>query len=249
MNVSGAVAVVTGGASGLGAATAALLADHGARVTAFDCGACVTSNPSVSLERVDVTSTESVTAGFDSVEWRDGPVRILVNCAGIFPAGRMINRDGSAHDFEQFRRVLDVNLAGTFLVSSVFASRLSSQPLVEEERGVIVNTASVAAFEGQIGQVAYAASKAGVAGMTLPMARDLARHAIRVTSIAPGLFKTPMAMGFAQEETAAIEAQVPFPSRFGRPEEFAELVLAIISNPMLNGETIRLDAALRMTPR
>jgi len=246
MEIAGVAAIVTGGASGLGAATAALLAAKGARVTVFDRADPVGD---IAFEQVDVTSAESVSAGFDAAHARNGVARILVNCAGIFPPGRMVNRDGSPHDPELFRQVIDVNLTGTFLTASVFAARLAAQPLTGEERGVIVNTASVAGFEGQIGQIAYAASKAAVAGMTLPMARDLARHAIRAVAIAPGLFQTPMAGEFTPEATAAIEAQIPFPSRFGHPDEYAALVVAILANPMLNGETIRLDAALRMAPR
>jgi NAD(P)-dependent dehydrogenase (short-subunit alcohol dehydrogenase family) len=174
---------------------------------------------------------------------------VLVNCAGIAPAAKTIGKEGQPHDIGTFRKAIEVNLIGTFIMLSRFAARLATLAPVGEERGVIINTASVAAYEGQVGQTAYGASKAGVVGLTLPAARDLAPHGIRVVTIAPGIFWTPMLASLPQAAQDSLGKQVPFPSRLGRPEEYAELVSAIIANPMLNGETIRLDGAIRMGPR
>ncbi len=185
------------------------------------------------------------------VRLRYGAARIAVNCAGIAPAARSVDRDGKPHDPDLFARVIGINLIGTFLVATRVAAAMAPLERMSEdgERGVIINTASIAAFEGQIGQIAYAASKAGVAGMILPMARDLAVHGIRVVAIAPGMFRTPMVDGLPQETQDSLAAQVPFPSRLGNPKEFASLALEIIANPMLNGSVIRLDGAIRMGPR
>lgn len=240
----GVAAIVTGGSSGLGAATVALLRRRGARVAAFDV------NPADGAHfMVDVTDEASVTEGLAAAEALHGPARILVNCAGIAPPAKTVGRENAAHPLSLFRKVIDINLIGTFNIVSQFAARLAALDPVGEERGVIVNTASVAAFDGQVGQAAYAASKAGVAGLTLPVARDLAQHRIRVMAIAPGLFLTPMLEGLPEAAQQSLGQQVPHPSRLGRPEEFAALVETIIANPMLNGEVIRLDGAIRMAPR
>jgi NAD(P)-dependent dehydrogenase (short-subunit alcohol dehydrogenase family) len=240
MRIEGAVAIVAGGASGLGAATARALADSGARVVVADlAGAEV---------RTDVTDPDSVAAAVRAAVAL-GPLRIVVNCAGIAPPRRILGKDGPM-PLEEFARVVQVNLVGTFNVCRLAAAAMAaSDPDDSGERGVIVNTASVAAFEGQIGQCAYAASKAGVAGLTLPMARDLSRHGIRVVTIAPGLFDTPMMAGLPQDARDSLAAAVPFPARLGDPAEYASLVLHIVGNRYLNGEVIRLDAALRMGPR
>ena len=253
MQLDGIAAVVTGGASGLGAATAAMLAAAGARVTLFDRDTARGEAHATSLggrfATVDVTDEASVAAALGAAEAAHGVARVLVNCAGIAPPARTVNREGQPHALALFRSVIEVNLIGTFNVLSQFAARLVKAELLGEERGVIVNTASVAAYEGQVGQAAYAASKAGVAGMTLPVARDLAQSAIRVVTIAPGLFLTPMLEGLPAAVQDSLGQQVPFPSRLGRPAEYAQLVASIIANPMLNGETIRLDGAIRMAPR
>lgn len=247
-------AIVTGGASGLGAATARALARAGARVAIMDlndqAGAALAEELGGMFLRVDVTDAASVEAGFRQARDAHGQERILVNCAGIAPGARTVGRDGP-HDPALFERVIRVNLIGPFLCAARAAAGMAgAEPLdADGTRGVIVNTASVAAFEGQIGQVAYAASKGGVASMTLPMARDLARHGIRVVAIAPGLFGTPMLRGLPQEVQDSLAAQVPFPRRLGEPEEFARLVLHICDNDMLNGSVIRLDGAIRMAPQ
>jgi NAD(P)-dependent dehydrogenase (short-subunit alcohol dehydrogenase family) len=196
----------------------------------------------------DVTDEAAVRSALDAAD-ELGPLRVLVNCAGIGTPGRVLGKDGSAYGIEPFVRVLQVNLIGTFNVLRLAAERMARVEPVGEERGVIVCTASVAAFDGQIGQAAYSASKAGVAGMTLPIARELASSWIRVVSIAPGLFDTPMLAGLPQEARDSLGHQVPHPARLGRPEEFAQLVEHVVANPMLNGETIRLDGAIRMGPR
>ena len=254
MDITGEIAaIVTGGSSGLGAATAAMLRRHGARVALFDvneaAGAAQAAAIGGHFVPVDVTREDSVVAGLDAAEARHGPARILVNCAGIAPPAKTVGRENAAHSLDLFRRVVEVNLLGTFNVIATFAARLAALDPIGEERGVIVNTASVAAFDGQVGQAAYAASKAGVAGMTLPIARDLAQHRIRVVSIAPGLFLTPMLEGLPEAAQQSLGQQVPHPSRLGHPGEFALLVESIIANPMLNGEVIRLDGAIRMAPR
>lgn len=253
MDLRDIAAIVTGGASGLGAATGAALAAAGAKVTLLDRdrtrGEAHAAEIGGRFEAVDVTDDTAVAAALDAAQAAHGVARVLVNCAGIAPAARVVNREGLPHALALFRTVIEVNLIGTFCVAAAFAARLSKADTVGEERGVIVNTASVAAFDGQIGQAAYAASKGGVAALTLPLARDLAQHGIRVMTIAPGLFLTPMLAGLPQPVQDSLGQQVPFPSRLGKPAEYAQLVLSIIASPMLNGETIRLDGALRMTPR
>ncbi len=245
--------IVTGGASGLGGATAALLARGGARVTLFDLNADAGQAHAEAIggrfARVDVTSDEEVSRAVEEAEAAHGITRILVNCAGIATAVKTVGKDSAPHPLALFRKVVEINLVGTFNMISKVAARLIPADPLGEERGVIINTASVAAFEGQVGQAAYSASKGGVHGMTLPIARDLAPSAIRVCTIAPGIFWTPMLAGLPEDAQASLGKQVPFPSRLGKPEEYAELAGAIISNPMLNGETIRLDGAIRMAPR
>jgi NAD(P)-dependent dehydrogenase (short-subunit alcohol dehydrogenase family) len=246
-------AVVTGGASGLGAATAQALATAGAKVAIFDLDSTAGEQTAATINglfvSVDVTDEASVVAALEKVDAAHGVGRILVNCAGIAPAMRTVGKEAQPHSLETFRRALNVNLVGSFNVIAQFASRLSLTEPIGEERGVIVNTASVAAYDGQIGQAAYAASKGGIVGMTLPIARDLAQHLIRVVTIAPGIFLTPMLLGLPEEARLSLGRQVPHPSRLGRPEEYARLVESIIANPMLNGEVIRLDGAIRMAPR
>ncbi len=253
MELRDTAAVVTGGASGLGAATGAALARAGARVTLLDLdrerGQAHAASIGGRFEAVDVTDEAAVAAALETAEREHGVARVLVNCAGIAPAARVVNREGAPHALALFRKVIEVNLIGTFCVTAAFAARLAKADPAGESRGVVVNTASVAAYDGQVGQAAYAASKGGVAALTLPLARDLAQHGIRVMTIAPGLFLTPMLEGLPQKAQDSLGAQVPFPSRLGRPAEYAELVLSIIASPMLNGETIRLDGALRMAPR
>ena len=253
MELTGIAAIVTGGASGLGGATAAMLAKAGAKVTLFDVnGEAGTAHAAAIgglFALTDVTSDTSVQDSLATAEAAHGPARILVNCAGIAPAMKTVGRDGRPHSFDLFKKAIEINLVGTFNVISNFAARLIPADPIGEERGVIVNTASVAAYEGQVGQVAYSASKGGVVGMTLPIARDLADQKIRVCTIAPGTFLTPMMMGLPQAAQDSLGKQVPHPNRLGKPEEYARLVRAIIENPMLNGETIRLDGAIRMAPR
>ena len=253
MNIKGLAAIVTGGGSGLGAATAEKLASQGAKVTIFDMneetGRAHAQKIGATFTKVNVTDQANVTDALAQAEGRNGVARILVNCAGIVYGGKTVGRDATPHPLDQFRKVIEVNLIGTFNTISQFAARLSKAELVGEERGVIVNTASVAAFEGQIGQAAYSASKGGVVGMTLPIARDLAPLAIRIVTIAPGIFWTPMMASLSQEVRDSLGKQVPFPSRLGKPEEYALMVESIINNPMLNGETIRLDGAIRMPPK
>lgn len=253
MELNNLTAVVTGGASGLGGATAAMLAGLGAKVTIFDLNEEVGEAHAAAIgglfARVDVADEASVAAGLDAAEAAHGVTRLLVNCAGVAPAIKTVGKENAPHPLAAFRRAVEINLVGSFNVIAQFAARLAAAEPVGEERGVIVNTASVAAFDGQIGQAAYAASKAGVAGMTLPVARDLAQHRIRVVTIAPGIFLTPMLMGLPQAAQDSLGTQVPHPSRLGKPEEYAQMVRAIVENPMLNGETIRLDGAIRMAPR
>lgn len=253
MNVEGTSAIITGGASGLGGATAALLARKGATVTLFDmneeAGALHAKAIGATFAKVDVSDDKAVEAAVAAAEERNGVARILVNCAGVAPARKTVGKEFEPHPLDLFRQTIEVNLIGTFNVLSKFAARLARSEPIGEERGVIINTASVAAFEGQIGQPAYAASKGGVAALTLPVARDLAPLGIRVMTIAPGIFWTPMLAGLPQAAQNSIGQQVPFPSRLGKPEEYAALVESIIGNPMLNGETIRLDGAIRMPPK
>ncbi|MET3472287.1 NAD(P)-dependent dehydrogenase (short-subunit alcohol dehydrogenase family) [Novosphingobium sp. 1529] len=253
MKIQSVAAIVTGGASGLGAATAEMLAARGAKVTLFDLnrdlGTALAQQIGGHFAAVDVSDSAAVAQALEEAEAAHGVARILVNCAGTGIPAKTVDRHGQAHALDAFERVIRINLAGTFNVLSKFAARLSAAPVDEEERGVIVNTASVAAYDGQIGQAAYSASKGGIVGMTLPVARDLAQFGIRVNTIAPGLFLTPLLHGLSDEAKRSLEAQVPFPSRLGQPPEYAQLVEAIIGNPMLNGEVIRLDGAIRMAPR
>lgn len=253
MNLENQAAIVTGGASGLGEATARALHGAGAKVTLFDMdqekGPAVADDIHGLYQAVDVRDEQSVTAALDAAEAAHGPARILVNCAGVGTAAKTAGSKGP-HDYEAFRRVLEVNLFGTFNCIRLATHRmLSLEPLEDNERGVVVNTLSVAAYEGQIGQVAYAASKGGIASMTLPMARDLCKSGIRVCGIAPGLFLTPMLYRVSDDIRAELASNIPFPHRLGNPEEFAELALHICTNKMLNGENIRLDGALRMAPK
>ena len=246
-------ALVTGAASGLGAATAGKLAAAGASVVGLDLPHAVerAATPPGGVQFVggDVTIEEDVLRALGVVDETGRSLRIVVNCAGILPFGRILSRNGP-HDLETFRKALEVNVLGTFNVMRLAAELMSrNEPGPEGERGVIVDTASVAAFEGQVGQIAYAASKAGVAGMTICAARDLAQFGIRVNAIAPGVVDTPMLATLNDEFRAALRASVPFPSRLAKPEEFADLVIVIAQNDYLNGETIRLDGALRMAPR
>lgn len=253
MNITDLPAIVTGGASGLGEATARLLAARGAKVTIFDLdearGADIAADFGADFVHVDVADMASVTAGFDAAEAANGVARLLVNCAGIAPAAKTAGKMAPDKLIALYRRTIDINLVGTFTTNAIFADRCAALDDIDGERGVIVNTASIAAFEGQVGQTAYASSKAGVVGLTLPLARDLAARHIRVMGIAPGIFRTPMVAGFPQEVQDALAAQVPHPGRLGQPEEYARLVGAIIDNPMLNGEVIRLDGAVRMSAR
>jgi NAD(P)-dependent dehydrogenase (short-subunit alcohol dehydrogenase family) len=254
MDISGGVALVTGGASGLGLATVQRLVADGATVAIVDLpsspGETVAGQLGAAAAFVpaDVTDEEQVRAAV-AAAGRLGPLRIVVNCAGIANGIRVVAKDGSPFPLAAFRRVVEVNLVGTFNVIRLAAAHMVGVPPVGEERGVIVNTASIAAFDGQVGQAAYAASKGGVVGMTLPVARDLAQHRIRVATIAPGLFLTPMFQSLPQDAVDSLGAQVPHPSRLGAAAEYAALVAHIVGNPMLNGETIRLDGALRMAPR
>jgi NAD(P)-dependent dehydrogenase (short-subunit alcohol dehydrogenase family) len=253
MNVKGLAAIVTGGASGLGGATASLLASKGAKVAIFDRNAELGEKLAKELGgifcNVDVSDAASAEAGVKQVVEKLGVPRVAVNCAGIGRAGRTISKTGPM-PLQDFEIVIKVNLIGTFNVIRLAAAEMAKgEPLAGGERGVIVNTASVAAFDGQIGQAAYSASKGGVVGMTLPIARDLSSMGIRVCTIAPGLFNTPMMASLPDEAKKSLGAQVPFPSRLGEPSEYAQLALAIVENPMLNGETIRLDGAIRMAPK
>jgi NAD(P)-dependent dehydrogenase (short-subunit alcohol dehydrogenase family) len=253
MELHGVAAIVTGGASGLGGATAELLAKAGASVTIFDmneeAGLAHAAQIGGRFAKVNVCDEESVANALAAAETAHGVARILVNCAGILIGMKTVGREAVPHSVDQFRKVIEVNLIGTFNVISKFAARLSLAEKLGEERGVIINTASVAAYEGQVGQVAYAASKGGVVSMTLPIARDLAQLGIRICTIAPGIFWTPMLGAMPQNVQDSLGQQVPFPSRLGQPSEFAMLAQSIITNPMLNGETIRLDGAIRMAPR
>lgn len=251
MRIQGSSALITGGASGLGFATAQRLAAAGAHVVLLDLprsdGAAQAKELGGTFVPGDVTSEADVAAAVSAAA-DAAPLRIAVNCAGIGGARRTVSKDGP-YPLEQFTRVVTVNLIGTFNVIRLAATAMTATDPVDGERGVIVNTASAAAFDGQIGQAAYSASKGGIVGMTLPIARDLARLKIRVMTIAPGLFDTPLFASLSDEAIKALEEQVPHPARLGSPEEYAALVAHIVENPMLNGETIRLDGAIRMGPR
>lgn len=256
MQINGQSAVVTGGGSGLGEATVRALVAAGANVTLLDLERSRGSEIAAELGsqasfcETDVRSEEQVTAALSVAQEAYGPLSIAVNCAGIGSAGRTVDREGQPFNLEIFQRTIEINLIGTFNVIRLAASRMATNETnVDGERGVIINTASVAAFEGQIGQCAYSASKGGVVGMTLPIARDLSKLGIRVMTIAPGLFETPMLMGLPEPAREALGRSIPFPPRLGRPTEFASLACQIVENPMLNGEVIRLDGAIRMQPR
>lgn len=244
---------MTGGASGLGAATARCLAAAGGKVTIFDLdadlGTATANEIGGQFFSVNVTDEAAVETAIEEAEELHGKARILVNCAGIAPPAKIIGRNGKAMPLADFSKIATVNLIGSFNVLSKFAARIHDADLVGEERGVVINTASVAAYDGQIGQAAYAASKAGIVGMTLPAAREFARYGIRVMTIAPGIFWTPLLAGLPREAQDSLGKQVPFPSRLGQPDEYAQLVESIVTNPMLNGETIRLDGAIRMAPK
>ena len=253
MDIQGQAAIVTGGASGLGGATVNMLVAGGARVTIFDMnedlGRQKAQETGAGFIKVNVTDESDVEAAIAEAEGLNGKARILVNCAGIGPPAKVVDRDGKALPLSSFAGVINVNLLGSFNVLSKFAAAVHRADPVGEERGVVINTASVAAFEGQIGQAAYAASKGGIVGMTLPIAREFARYGIRVVTIAPGLFLTPLLASLPKEAQESLGAQVPFPSRLGDPAEYAHMVSSIIGNPMVNGETIRLDGAIRMAPK
>lgn len=253
MKIDGLAAIVTGGASGLGGATAARLSQSGVKVAIFDvnedAGKAHADAIGGLFLKVDVTDEASVADAIAKAEELHGKARVLVNCAGIAPPKKVVDREGRPQPLDDFRKVIDINLIGTFNVLSQFAACIHDAPPIGDERGVIINTASIAAFDGQIAQAAYAASKAGVAGMALPIARELGRYGIRVMTIAPGLFLTPLLAALPEEAQDALGRQAPFPSRLGRPDEYAQMVEAIVANPMLNGETIRLDGAIRMPPK
>jgi NAD(P)-dependent dehydrogenase (short-subunit alcohol dehydrogenase family) len=253
MDIKGHAAVVTGGASGLGAATAAELAHAGAKVACLDVnidGArAVAEKIGGCAVLCDVTDAAQVTAALAEAKGKHGVARILINCAGIGPAKRIVGRDGPM-PLGDFERVIKINLIGSFnMMRLVAADMQATSPLADGERGVIISTASVAAFEGQIGQAAYASSKGGVAALTLPAAREFAQFGIRVNAIAPGIFHTPMLFALPEEAQKSLAASVPFPKLLGRPEQFAALARHIVENTYLNGEVIRLDGALRMAPR
>jgi len=254
MQIQGQAALVTGGASGLGEATARELARLGAKVAVLDRNAELAEKVAAEIGGIacpcDITDAASVTAALEKAAAAHGPARILMNVAGIGSAKRVVQRDGSAAPLEDFVRVININLIGSYNVSRLFAAACSKLPVLDNgERGVMMFTAPVAAFDGQVGQQAYSASKAGLAGMTLPMARDLAQHAIRVCTVAPGLFATPLMKELPEAVQQSLAASIPFPPRLGKPEEFAELACHIVTNGHLNGEVIRLDGALRMAPR
>lgn len=253
MKFAGQAAIISGGASGLGRATAEALAAAGVKVTILDVNEAAAAAAARETHGFaigcDVTDATGVEAAVAAARQRHGPARIAVNCAGIGTAGRIVGRDGPL-PLDAFRRVIEVNLVGSFNILRVAAAEMIAlDPLAEGERGIIVSTASVAAYEGQIGQAAYSASKGGIVSLTLPAARELARYGVRVVAIAPGVFETPMVEGLPQNVRDSLAASVPFPSRLGRPAEYAALVLHLCQNSMINGEVIRLDGALRMAPR
>ena len=253
MNLAGAAGIVTGGASGLGAATARRLAADGLRVVIVDLqeelGDAVANDLGGAFVMADVTVATQVAAAVDAaIEM--GPLRVLVNCAGIAPPQRTVNRDGSPHDLEHFERVVGINLIGTFnCIRLAAASMVTTEPLDDGQRGAIVNTASVAAYEGQVGQAAYAASKAGIVGLTLPVARDLAFAGIRVNSIAPGIMDTPLLAGLPEPARESLGQQVLNPKRLGTPDEFAAAAHFLITHDYMNGETVRMDGGIRMAPK
>jgi NAD(P)-dependent dehydrogenase (short-subunit alcohol dehydrogenase family) len=253
MELRDVAAIVTGGASGLGGATAEMLAARGAKVAIFDMNGTLGEAHAAKIGgkffKVNVTDDDNVQESVVAAEAAHGIARVLVNCAGIALAAKTIGRELKSHPMDDFRKVVEINLIGTFNVITKFAARAATLAPLGEERGVIINTASAAAYDGQIGQAAYAASKCGVVGLTLPVARDLSQYGIRVMTIAPGLFWTSMMATLPPAAQDSLGKQVPFPSRLGKPEEYAQLVECIIANPMLNGEVIRLDGAIRMAPK
>jgi NAD(P)-dependent dehydrogenase (short-subunit alcohol dehydrogenase family) len=251
MQIQDNVFIITGGASGLGEATARMITANGGKVVIADvqveAGQKLAAELNATFVKCDVTQEadgQAVVAAATAA----GTLRGLINCAGVAPAVKTVGKDG-AHPLELFQRVVNINLVGTFNMARLAAEAMSKTDAIQEERGIIINTASVAAYDGQIGQAAYASSKAAVVGLTLPMARDLSRNGIRVMTIAPGIFETPMLLGMPQEVQDALGKMVPFPSRLGKPNEYAQLAKSIIENMMLNGETIRLDGAIRMQPK
>ena len=253
MDINGQVAVITGGASGLGAATAEAFAAAGARVALLAINLAAAEQLAKKIGGIavgcDVTSDQSAADALAEVQKKYGVGRVLVNCAGVGPPKRIVGRDGPM-PLADFRKVIEINLIGTFNMMRLFAAALSkAEPLEDGERGVIISTASVAAFEGQIGQAAYASSKGGVAALTMPASREFAQFGIRVMTIAPGIFHTPMLAALPEEAQKSLGASVPFPARLGRPEEYADLAMFIVRNAYMNGETIRIDGALRMAPR
>lgn len=252
MEINNKVFIVTGGASGLGAGTAKILSQQGAKVVLADlndaAGEALAQELGQHYVHCDVTKESDAQAVID-VALALGPLYGLINCAGIAPAERVVGRNGP-HALDSFQKVININLIGSFNMIRLAAAKMVDNPPLETgERGVLINTASIAAYEGQIGQAAYAASKAAVVGMTLPIARDMARHGIRCVTIAPGIMATPMIYGMPQEVQDALAADIPFPSRLGVPEDYAKLVQSIINNEMINGETIRLDGAIRLQPK
>ena len=254
MQIQGQAALVTGGGSGLGEATARALAHLGAKVAVLDLNLDNAKKVAADINglaiQCDVSSGESMQAAVEQAAAAHGPARILMQIAGVGSAKRVVGKDGSAAPLEDFIKVVNINLIGTYNAARLFAAACAKlAPLADGERGVMVFTASVAAFDGQVGQQAYSASKGGVVGMTLPMARDLAQHGIRVCTIAPGLFSTPLMRTLPEAVQQSLAASIPFPPRLGKPEEFAELACHIVTNGHLNGEVIRLDGALRMAPR
>jgi NAD(P)-dependent dehydrogenase (short-subunit alcohol dehydrogenase family) len=253
MQITDTAALVTGGASGLGAATAAALAEAGATVFALDLAGSIDkageAPAGVQYVEADVTDPASVSAAVSAAVGSGKPLRTVVNCAGIGTAGRILSKGGH-HDLDLYARIIQINLIGSFNVLALAAEEIARTEADEQgQRGVIVNTASVAAFEGQVGQVAYASSKGGIVGMNLPAARDLAQYGIRVNTIAPGIVETPMLAGVEESFRAKLAEGVPFPKRLGRPDEYAQLVLMLVAHDYLNGEVIRMDGALRMAPR
>jgi NAD(P)-dependent dehydrogenase (short-subunit alcohol dehydrogenase family) len=253
MNPQGHAALVTGGGSGLGAATAEKLAARGAKVALIDVNLCAAEAVAAKIGGLaiacDVTDDEAMAAAIGEANAKHGPARILVNCAGVGPAKRIVGRDGPM-PLADFERVIKINLIGTFNAMRLAAADMQGLSVLEDgERGVIISTASVAAYEGQVGQAAYAASKGGVVALTLPAARELSQFGIRVNAIAPGIFSTPMLAALPEDTQRSLAVSVPFPKLLGRPEQYADLALHIVENRYLNGETIRLDGALRMAPR
>jgi NAD(P)-dependent dehydrogenase (short-subunit alcohol dehydrogenase family) len=253
MDIKGAAAIVTGGASGLGAATARRLAAAGAQVVVVDLQDDAGKQRAAEINgvyaRADVTDEVEVAAAVATAE-EMGPLRVLVNCAGILAVSRTIDRRGEPHDYDLFRKTITINLVGSFNCIRLAAGAMAqTEALVDNERGAIVNTASVAAFDGQVGQAAYSASKGGIVGMTLPIARDLAAVGIRVNSVAPGIMETPMLAGLSDDARASLGQQVLHPKRLGTPQEYADLVHLLVTNSYMNGETIRMDGGIRMAPK